>query len=256
MIASAGLVAGAALTPAEWSAAQSAVPERPRDVGRKFYPDGRVMPFAGNTIICHLPQQGEDSEPFRALLDIYRELPLQPFARKMTPLPPSSYHMTVIGGANDKERRRSLWPRDLPLDASMASCNAFLGGRLQAFRLGDDGGPYRMAVDMREPSATETPLTLRLVPADDDTREKLYRLRARLSSTMGIGIGTPDHYGFHITLGYAIEALTQAEDAEFRSTLRHWKTSLSQRVPIITLGAPEYCVLDDMFYFARQFYLT
>lgn len=252
-MASAGLAAGAALVP-DWAIA--AAGRSPKDVGRKFFADGRVMPFAGNTIICHLPQQGDGSEPFRALLDLYRELPLHSFSRKMTALPPSSYHMTVIGGANDKDRRRPLWPQDVPLDASMADCNAYLADRLRAVRLGRDAGPYRMAVDMREPRAGEEPLTMRLVPADEDTKARLYAARAKLAQAMGIGIAVPDTYGFHITLGYAIDGLTTREDAEFRRTLRGWKDDITRRVPVITLGAPEYCLLDDMFHFSRQFYLS
>jgi hypothetical protein len=31
---------------------------------------------------------------------------------------------------------------------------------------------------------------------------------------------------------------------------------LAQRCPIITFGAPEYCLLKDMFAFERQFYLS
>src|SRR3546814_11281869 len=46
----------------------------PPDVGSKFYADGRVHPFPGNTVICHVPQQGEHSGCFNALLDIYRRL--------------------------------------------------------------------------------------------------------------------------------------------------------------------------------------
>lgn len=252
LIASAGLAAGTVLAPT-WASARA---DRPKDVGRKFHADGRVMPFAGNTIICHLPQQGEGSEAFLALLDIYRELPSHAFARKMTALPPSSYHMTVIGGANDKDRRRPLWPAGVALDASMAECNSYLAQQLKAVRLGDDAGPYRMTVDMREPKVGEEPLTMRLVPADEETRARLYRARRTLAQSMGIGIDPHDSYGFHITLGYAIEWLTPAEDGQFRSALRGWKQQILRRAPVITFGAPEYCLLDDMFHFARQFYLS
>ena len=252
IVAAAGLFASAALTPVQ----AAPRPERPRDVGRKFFADGRVRPFAGNTIICHLPQQGEDAELFRALLDIYRQLPSQAFARKMTALPPSSYHMTIFGGANDQDRRRPLWPAGVPLDATMAACNAALAERLRDFRLGEDVPPYRMTVDMTEPASDEAPLTLRLVPADAETRGKLYRLRERLADRLGIEVNQPDDYGFHVTLGYAIDWLTPAQTAAFRATLATWKRDIIARVPIITLGAPEYCLLDDMFHFARQFYLT
>lgn len=256
-IAGAGVIAGTALT-SSFTAAQAASAvraEKPHDVGRKFFADGRVMPFAGNTIICHLPQQGEGSEGFRAMLDIYRRLPATPFARKMTALPPSSYHMTIIGGANDKDRRRPLWPAAVPLDASMEACNDLLGRRLRDFALGEDAAPYHMKVKMAEPAADEEPLTIRLIPADGETTTKLYRLRHRLAEQMGIGIGTPDDYGFHMTMGYSIDWLTAAENQVFRATLAEWKSELARRAPVITFGAPEYCLLDDMFHFARQFYL-
>jgi hypothetical protein len=214
------------------------------------------MPFAGNTIICHLPQQGEGAEAFRALLDIYRALPATGFARKMTALPPSSYHMTVMGGANDKDRRRPLWPADLPLDASMEACDRFVGDRLRDVALGEDGPPYRMVVDTAEPAAGEGPLTLRLLPADGATRAKLYRLRARLAQAMGIAVAVPDRYGFHVTLGYTIAWLDDAEDTEFRRIFARWKEHVIAKAPIVTFGAPEYCTLDDMFHFARQFYLA
>ncbi|WP_313440758.1 DUF1868 domain-containing protein [Novosphingobium sp.] len=249
----AGTAVASAIAPA-WATGTTRT-DKPHDVGRKFFADGRVMPFAGNTIICHLPQQGEGSEAFRAMLDIYRQLPAMPFARKMTALPPSSYHMTVIGGANDKDRRRPLWPADMPLDASMQACNDFVGDRLRDFALGDDAAPYRMKVNLAEPAAGEEPLTIRLLPADADTATKLYRLRRRLANRMGIGIENPDDYGFHMTMGYAVDWLTTLENHAFRVTLAEWKKELAHRAPVITFGAPEYCLLDDMFHFARQFYL-
>src|SRR3546814_7288625 len=96
----------------------------PPDVGSKFYADGRVHPFPGNTVICHVPQQGEHSGCFNALLDIYREAPAHPFVRKITLLPPSSYHMTIFGGANDKPRERKSWPADLPIDMPIERCRS------------------------------------------------------------------------------------------------------------------------------------
>jgi hypothetical protein len=254
VIATAGILAGTALTPG-WARTQQR-PARPHDVGRKFFADGRVMPFAGNTIICHLPQQGEGSAAFLALLDIYRQLPGLAFARKMTALPPSSYHMTVIGGANDKDRRRPLWPADVPLDAPMDACNRRLGERLRDFATGEDAAPYRMKVNLKEPAADEQPLTIRLLPADVETETKLLRLRRRLAERMGIGIASPDDYGYHITIGYSLDWLDERENRQFRAALAGWKQDIARRAPVIELGAPEYCLLDDMFHFARQFYLA
>jgi hypothetical protein len=229
--------------------------KRPHDVGCKFWPDGRVKPFLGNTLICHLPQQGENAEAFGALLDIYREAPAHAFSRKITLLPPSSYHMTVFGGADDAERKPGLWPGTIPLDAPMEECNRLMGERLRAFKL-DCALPLRMTVDMAEPAASEGPLTMRLLPADAAEDRKLRDLRDRLSACLDIRAPDHDHYRFHITLGYQIDWLTAAEDQDYRAALRAWKARLHQASPTILLGAPEYCTLRDMFAFNRQFFLT
>lgn len=227
----------------------------PPDVGRKFDADGRVKPFAGNTIICHVPQQGSGSETFDALLDIYRQLPVHAFAAKVTALPPSSHHMTIFGGANDQDRKPGLWPADLPLDLPMADCDRLLGERLKAFRL-DCDLPLRMRVNLAEPAASERPLTIRLLPVDDAEQAKLTRLRERLSQTLAIRAPGHDAYRFHITLGYLCRWLTPAEDADYRRALKGWREGLAKRCPVIELGAPEYCTLADMFAFKRQFYLS
>ncbi|TWB29799.1 DUF1868 domain-containing protein [Nitrospirillum bahiense] len=232
-----------------------ATSKRPHDVGRKFWPDGRVKPFPGNTIVCHLPQQGENAEAFGTLLDIYREAPAHAFSHKITLLPPSSYHMTVFGGANDAERKPGLWPATIPLDAPIEECDRLLGDRLRAFTL-DCALPLRMMVDPAEPGANEGPLTMRLLPADAAEDRKLRRLRDRLSACLEIRAPDHDRYHFHITLAYQIDWLTVQEDQDYRSALRAWKTRLRQASPLILLGAPEYCVMTDMFAFNRQFFLA
>jgi hypothetical protein len=251
------MLKGSGLALAGLAATRGMAAERqPPDVGRKFAADGRVLPFAGNTIICHLPQQGAESEAFDALLDIYRALPGEPWARKVTALPPSSYHMTIFGGANDKARRYPLWPAGMPLDLSMADCDRIMGERLRAFRLGDEGGPYRMRVNMEPPPANETPLTVRLLPANDEMEAKLRKLRDRLAEVTGIREPDHDRYRFHITLGYQVAPLTAQEDDAWRRSLATWKAMIARRAPIITLGDPEYCLLKDMFAFKRQFFLS
>ncbi|OYY79032.1 MAG: hypothetical protein B7Y43_03950 [Sphingomonas sp. 28-62-20] len=226
------------------------------DVGRKFGVDGRVMPFAGNTIVCHLPQQGEHSESFDALLNIYRAMPAEDWMRKVTATPPSSYHMTIFGGANDKARQYPLWPAGAPLDLPMKLCDQILGERLQRFRLGENGPPYKMHVNLAEPSVKEMPLTIRLLPFDPQTEQRLRRLRDALSVVTGIRADDHDRYEFHITLGYQFAPLTEPERSAFRLALARWKAMLAMQAPVITLGDPEYCTLDDMFAFKRQFYLS
>lgn len=227
----------------------------PPDVGSKFYADGRVHRFPGNTVICHVPQQGEDSACFDALLDIYREAPAHPFVRKIALLPPSSYHMTIVGGANDKPRERKSWPADLPIDMSIARCTEILAGRLRAARL-ECRLPIKMKVDPSQDPTNGAPLTLRLLPADEAERSKLSNLRRAISDVTKIPISSPDTYRFHISLGYFVEWLTAAEQAAFARTFNRWAQQLALKSPVIALGAPEFCSFDDMFAFHRIMYLA
>jgi hypothetical protein len=222
------------------------------DIGRKFYSDGRVRPFSGNTIICHVPQQGEDSGYFNALLDVYREVPAHSFMRKVTLLPPSSYHMTIFGCANDQDRKPRLWPEGVPMDAPMETCNRILAEKLRAFRL-EMPLPIRMKVDLSAPD--EKPFVVRLLPADDTQNRQLRTLISRLSEYLGIFPPNIEQYRFHTTMGYQFQVLSAEEMSKFHSQMRKWRADIARKSPEIILGAPEFCLLDDMFAFHRQFYL-
>ena len=245
--------AGPAMAAARRAPSEGA--EDPPSVGIKFGRDGHVLPFPGNTVICHLPQQGESTACFNALLDIYREAPAHAFMRKVTMLPPSSYHMTVFGAAADSDRRPGLWPSGLPLDAPIAACHRAVAERLQAFKL-NCTLPLRLRVDLSDVDENHRPLRLRLLPVDEAENAKLRGLRDRLSAALSIRQEDHDDYGFHITLGYLIRWLSPEEHVTFRNELRRWRNMVAAQCPVIELGAPEFCTFDDMFAFHRQFYLT
>ena len=225
----------------------------PADVGRKFLANGRVRPFAGNTIICHAPQQGDNASYFNALLDIYRDAVALPYARKIALTPPSSYHVTIFGGANDQERQPGLWPKAVPLDASMIDCNSWVAQKLKAFSL-DCQLPLRFKIDPNPPR--EAPFVLRLAPVDAQENAKLRSLIERLSASLGIIPPEIDKYRFHTTLGYSLQWLDESEDRDFQSRMTAWRLATARTCPEIQLGAPEYCVLEDMYAFHRQFYLS
>ena len=227
----------------------------PPDVGSKFFADGRVHPFPGNTVICHVPQQGQDSGCFDALLDIYREAPSHRFIRKVALLPPSSYHMTVFGGANDKPRKQQSWPADLPIDMPIERCNAILAERLKAARITCQL-PIRMKVDPSQDPTNGAPLTLRLLPADGAELEKLTQLRRMIADATKVPLPLPETYRFHISLGYFIGWLSPAEEIEFAGTFNRWAGQLAAKAPVIKFGAPEFCTFDDMYAFHRVMFLA
>lgn len=223
--------------------------------GGKFFADGRVRPFPGNTIICHLPQQGQENGAFKALLDIYRSAPGLGFLRNTTLLPPSSYHMTVFEGATENSRNKpGKWPADLSPAASMAECGQYLANQLKGFRLGFDL-PIRMRVDMDAPIPNGGALTIPLKSIDDEEEQKVRYLRARLSAATGILTPSPDTYKFHISLAYWITHPSMDEEADYSATHLKWREAIQKTVPVINLGAPEYCLFEDMFAFDRQFYI-
>lgn len=229
-------------------------PTYPPDVGSKFYADGRVHPFAGNTIICHLPQQGDHAAAFDAMLDIYREAPLQEFMRKVALLPPSSYHMTIFGGANDQPRNIANWPSDLPLSLSIDACNRALAERLRDFDPGISL-PIRMRIDPVQKPLEGGALIFRLQPFDQFEDIKLRRLRDRLAEVLKIRVAGHETYQFHTSFGYKIAWLSQAEKRQLQAAWQRWAAHIARKSPQIVLGAPEFCTFEDMFAFHRQFFL-
>lgn len=226
----------------------------PPDVGSKFEADGRVHPFAGNTVVCHLPQQGEHSAAFEAMLDIYREAPAHRFMRKVALLPPSSYHMTVLGGANDKPRLQSSWPADLPLDMPITECNRILGERLRRFDP-QLSLPIRMKVDPEQKPENGKALIFLLQPADDGEAAKLTRLREQLAGIFKIRPAGFESYRFHISLGYSLRWFDAAEQREREQVWSRWARQIADKAPVISFGAPEYCTFKDMYAFHREFFI-
>lgn len=242
---------GLGLVMAAPAAAEPVLAAVPRDVGRKFFANGQVRPFAGNTIIAHLPQQERGFPAFDAVLDIYRDKPLHDFSRKLSFLPASSYHMTIFGGPTDQGRDGGFWPKGVPIDAPMARCNEILADRLAEFRLGVDL-PFRMKVDDRQPPGLASPITLHLAPAYEREAAKLRQVRDALAERLGLRAPDHDRYQFHVTIAYQIEAFTPAEQQAYAVAMAGWRAAVARKAPVIEIGAPEYCVFEDMFAFERR----
>lgn len=247
---SAGLLAATTLP----GFAGAAIAPTRGDGARKFAADGRVLPFAGSTVVCHLAQQGPESGVFEVLLDFYRMARWTGFGPKVTLLPPSSYHMTVIGCATDAGREIGKWPAGIALDAPIEECNRIVGERLRHADL-PLISPIRMQVDSGDSGYDGNTLRIPLEPVDQAEFERLEGLRASIARAIGIAEPVPGAYQFHITLGYVTRPFSSAEQQEAIEVLLDWKQRIAQAAPMVTLGAPEYCTFDDMFAFKRQFFL-
>ena len=148
-----------------------------RDTLLKFNANGTPRPFAGNTVICHLPVQSVMRD---AMVPLHQELAAAPFARKLGLTSTDSYHMTVFPGANDQDRSAYGWPSYVPLNVSMEECNRLVGERMAAARLRCKL-PIRVRVDVAGTLNYFTACTLRMVPENAGENAKLRAVRDQLA---------------------------------------------------------------------------
>lgn len=218
-------------------------------VGVKFNRDGTVRRYPGNTIICHVPRPGA---LWDALVTTRDQLAAGEAADSLAFLPPESYHMTVFEGVTDHVRAPLAWPADVPLDAPVDQCTRGFEQKLTRF---DPACQLPLRMVIADRCAQNSVGVMTLTPVDYEENRKLRTLRDRLSECLSIRHPGHDDYAFHITLAYPISAMTPAAtDAylERQATCFEW---IRRRVPIIELGAPEFCTFDDMHAFETRLYL-
>ncbi|MBB5865334.1 DUF1868 domain-containing protein [Xanthomonas sp. 3058] len=239
LIGAAGATALATALPA------LADPAPPRDVGSKFLRSRRPMPFAGNTFLGHLDQQGDGYDSFDRVLDIYRELPEHGFASKLAVLPPSSYHATLLGGVNEIDRARGPWPSDTARDVPLADISAGFLSRLKQ-RGGPPLGACRFLVDPTAMKAGRNEnLLIPLIPADAHTAQRLEAARQGLMALTKLQRPDYINFRFHISLAYLCQTLDAAEQAAYRSAVSGWLTRLAAAGPI-TVPHFHFCTFADM----------
>lgn len=218
------------------------------DASLKFFPDGKVRPFAGNTVICHVPHQSRFRDEAAALHDALQR---SSFAGKLGILPPESYHMTIYSGANDQARARSSWPGGVPLEASIEECSRVLKTRMQAVQL---AGPFPLRVRIDAPAtlAYGRASTLRMMGADPASERVLRTVRDRLAEAYQYRSKDHDAYAFHITIAYTMADLTADEMKQYRALLRQAVDRLVAETPVLELGLPEYCTFPNMYRFDTE----
>ncbi|KAL7941151.1 RNA ligase/cyclic nucleotide phosphodiesterase [Trichoderma barbatum] len=214
--------------------------------GKKFDANGNVLPFPGNTIICHLSQE---SEMHKALMPIFEMLQKSRFMKFYTLLPQSSWHMTVFEGVADQRRKREVWPKPLSLDAPLEKCHDLFGERLSKFNLGIQV-PIHMSVSGLVMS--QGGIRLDLAPIDAAEEKRLRGLRDRLSELLEIRARGHNTYVFHLALAYRFIPVSQEDEDGLSKLLEEGYKAIPHE---FELGVPEFCYFDDMYVFHRQFFL-
>ena len=223
-------------------------PPRGGDDEGKFDAAGDVLPWHGNTIVSPLPVC---SPAFAAMLDINREVTRR-FRDIVSATPPSSYHMTIFGGADPRHRANQWWPEDLSQDASIDETTRYFLQRLGARRF-TYPQPIRMVVDTSE-SLPDDPAVF-LKPETTEIAETLYKLRAVLSESMGLKVPDIRTFRFHVTFGYRFRPFSPSRTNAWRAALTTWRKEVADKALVIEFPAPTFCVFDDMFAFTPRFVL-
>ncbi len=222
-----------------------------RDTTLKFDAKGSVQPFAGNTVICHLPAQCAMRD---VISDFRSKLEAAPFKNRLGLTTTDSYHMTIFPGANDKGRKATGWPSYVPLDASIQACNSAVEARMRALRLQCEL-PFRVAVDVPATLSYPRACTLRMKAIDTAEETKLRSVRNQLATAYGFRLPDHDAYAFHVTLSYQVAAFSDAEKRQFEAMRREYVEQIVKAEPVLELGNPEFCIFPDMLRFEPKLLL-
>lgn len=209
----------------------------PMWIGHKFDTDGKVLPFPGHGIMCMLPKQCEMRTAFEALKT---DLEQQEFAKSLSFLPASVWHMTIYEGISDKIRAPNCWPADLPLDCNLEDCNTHVVGKLKTFNT-DCNTRFRMRPAGWE--SVKDGICLRLACVDAAEEAKLRSLRRRLGTTLQLFHPGFDTYSFHMGMAYQLCLLSEEQEDNI---FRYLQRALKRLPGIIEMELPCFCTYESM----------
>jgi len=205
--------------------------------GGKFTTGGQILPWAGNTMICHIDPL---SDAHAALIDIQHALKAGPSAGSFAFLPPSSLHMTVFQGISGPGSEEGNWPAGVPAGTDRDTVSSILLSRLDGIDL-----PATRRIRALDIFAGHS-MTVDGVGADEDG---LRDTRRRLKAATGMSQAGFDTYTFHITLAYQLRWLSETEAQGIEALTASIFAEHGPRLQAIDLGRVEFCNFEDMFHF-------
>ena len=203
--------------------------------GGKFTPDGTVLPWPGNTIICHIDPASPAHRELVALQDALRA---GPHAHRFTFLPPASFHMTMFQCLSGPRASEGDWPDGVPKTASRDNVTGILADRLRSVRI-----PTRHRI---RPLEVLAGFSLAVAGADAAEEASLRRTRETLRDATGIRSEGFETYGFHITLAYLLAWLDPGAARAVAALSETLTARFLAAVPEIVLGPLELCNFETM----------
>ena len=163
-------------------------------IGKKFYEDGSVRRYPGNTVVADILP---GCPAYDVMATLRQWVMDEGLAEYMILMPEDSYHMTLFRGLNDQVREAPYWPAVLPKDMPMTKVDDRVSAAVEKAGL---PGPARMKFDSI--SVSKTCMIVRLQPADEEQNRILRQFRDRGAENVGVFFPKHENYTFHITLAY------------------------------------------------------
>ncbi|WP_176084586.1 DUF1868 domain-containing protein [Martelella sp. HB161492] len=206
--------------------------------GGKFATDGTVLPYPGNTFICHIDKASPEFDILRQLQGEIRKLPA---ASCFSFLPPESLHMTVFCGVSGNPLTTDGWPENVADDVSLADITDYF--YKAAMTLNGFAGVTVRADHLK------AGYSIHAEPADQESFDALWRMRDALRAVTGLSRDDHDGYQFHISFGYRIRHMPKSMAEEHITAVTALFAAAAPRLQAIRLGPVEFCTFENMHHF-------
>ena len=212
-------------------------------IGMKFYEDGKVRQFKGNTVVADVVP---GSSAFDTMCQLRQMVIDAGLDSHLILMPEDSYHITYISGFNDQQRIDDYWPEDAVFsrNATMEEADDFVSAAIESVGI---PGPARMVFDNVGWGAGCC--IIRLKPADEAQHKLLFDFRDRAAAALGVRRPNHENYKFHITLGYT-RIVTEGEDEQRRQALKEKMEALMAQQPAFLTTQAYMAYFDDMYAFS------
>ena len=210
-------------------------------IGQKFYEDGKVRQFKGNTVVADVLPGSQAFDTMCRLRQMVIDAGLD---SHLILMPEDSYHITYISGLNDQQRIDGYWPESFSREATMEEADDYVTDAIATVGI---PGPARMQFDSVGWGAGCC--IIRLKPADEAQSKILYDFRERAAEAMGVRRPNHENYRFHITLGYT-RLIAEGEMETRRLQLKEKMEALMAQQPEFLTTQAYMAYFDDMYAFS------
>ena len=212
-------------------------------VGKKFYEDGSVRRFPGNTVVAPI-QPG--CSAYDVMVQLRRMFAESDVAENYILLPPDSYHMTVLDWVCDQVRDPEHWPEGLPLDAPMEAVDAYISKAVAKVPM---PGGVKMKFDRL--NVSKNAVLALLKPANKESEKALWDFRNAAAHAVGLHLPNHETYRFHISLAYT-RVVPEGEKATCLEKLTEEINEFLQKQAEFVTGQPYMAYFDDMLKFSPE----